>query len=1098
MGFLFLSGGLKFHIIIVEPEDKKYIHTNHGGRGYKMKKTEIGKIFRKVSSFLLTCGMIVTSAAPGMTSYAADTSNVCTVGLTSNEHGKIFATNGTTDEDNTVSFNTDETAKIQVQPDEGYFLKNITFKSDNDKKVKPKVAGTEYSFKTEGLDKVTVKATFAADSEKRLIKSFSELEGKSATIDKGSLEEAVANCPKTVEVTLGDMTKEWIEVTWSCDDDYENTDYDVYSFVAQIDDSKYELADNLTDFDVPYFDINIMNYNIDADDPQDREWLIQQPDATTTIDQALGAKNVVAYLESHRNDNYFLGTPFGGDYLNESNCMRPNGDHGGDSPRMNCAGFVSYVFRKNGADLGKLPHWRDAQDLYCNASNWLHFANVNKVKSYNFYNVDLALKSGVLKKGDIVFFEPRTWNYGEDCHIGFFWGENSSDNKFWSSTNHSNTTYAGTNPGNQISDLVAKTSDCYVYVFPVQHVSYGKLRLHKWSSDASLTNGNSNYSLEGAEYTIYSNSDCTQFVQTLKVGSDGYTDVSKDLTPGTYWVKETKAANKGYQIDTKAHSVQVVAGTTADSPSWLDVFEAPKTTKILLTKSSAVTEITQDNPNYDLSGAVYRVYTDKACTKWTGKSITTDKNGNGKLENLALNEYWIKEYSNPQGYQLDQAVYHVDGRDQWGVNIISVNLTVEENPFTPEQFESTIAIQKVDSETGKPVAVDNGSLANAQFEVKYYRKQMDTNPADSGETPRRTWILKTDENGQIYFKDSYKVSGDDFYHTKDGKVTIPLGTITYEEIKSPNGYLVNSEVITVKIKQDSDNKAAPVYVTPTQKEKALTLTLVKTQAGTDKVIEGAVFEHTLPDGTTEQFTTDADGKIEFQGLQWGNHTIKEISVPDGYSVNKNPITFTVAEDNTVTITSQATETDTNGNIKLTVEDDGNISAALDEKLAPFDLHIHKINNHDKVLEGAEFTVYSDADCKTEVTKGKTNDKGDLTFEDLIPERDYYLKETKAPQGYRIPINADGSDIVYKVRVESVPVDGTFNFFVNDKAYTVDSKGQFTVTGTKADRIVNMIITNDTTQKLPNTGSNTMLIIMIAGMALAVAGIAGVTKKKKDL
>ena len=499
-----------------------------------------------------------------------------------------------------------------------------------------------------------------------------------------------------------------------------------------------------------------------------------------------------------------------------------------------------------------------------------------------------------------------------------------------------------------------------------------------------------------------------------------------------------------------------------------------------------------------MSGAVYRVYTDKACKKWTGKSITTDKNGNGKLENLALNEYWVKEYSNPQGYQLDQAVYHVDGRDQLGVNIISVNLTVEENPFTPEQFESTIAIQKVDSETGKPVAVDNGSLANAQFEVKYYRKQMSTNPADSGETPKRTWILKTDENGQIYFKDSYKVSGDNFYHTKDGKVTIPLGTITYEEIKSPNGYLVNSEVIKVQIKQDSDNNAAPVYVTPTQKEKALTLTLVKTQAGTDKVIEGAVFEHTLPDGTKEQFTTDADGKIEFQGLQWGDHTIKEISVPDGYSVNKNPITFTVAEDNTVTITSKATETDTNGDIKLTVGDDGNISAAFDEKLAPFDLHINKINNHNKVLEGAEFTVYSDADCKTEVTKGKTDDKGDLTFKDLIPEKDYYLKETKAPQGYRIPVNTDGSDIVYKVRVESVPVDGTFNFFVNEKAYTTDSTGQFTVTGTKADRIVNMIITNETTQKLPNTGSNKMLIIMMMGMILAGTGIVCAKKRKRDL
>ena len=1067
-----------------------------------MKKNKIGKFFRKISAFVLACGMVVTSVGTGtISSYAADsTDKVCTIELASNENGKMFSPTGETDSENgtIVSYKAGETAKIQVVPDDGYFLKNISFKSDNDTKVKPTVAGTEYSFDTTDLNKVTVKATFAADSEKKLIKSFSELEGQNANIEKTTLEDAINACPKTVEVTLGDMTKEWIDVSWSCEDDYENTNYDTYSFTAQIDESKYELSDNLTDFGIPYFDIHIRQSGDDISQDDTKEWVNENPNGTTTIDQALGAKNVVGYLNSHRNDNYFLGTPFGGDVLTRENCMRPNGDHpSGTAAKMNCAGFVAYVFEKCGANLNNIPQYRP-DGHYCNASNWLHYASVNNVKSYWFYNADQALKSGKLKKGDIVFFEPREYGAGADPHIGFFWGENSSDNKLWSSTNHVTATYAGTNPGNQISDLVAKYPNCYVYVFPTQKASYGKLRIHKWSSNTTLTNGNSNYSLNGAQFTIYRDSACKNAVQTLTIGSDSYSAVSKDLLPGTYWVKEVKAPDKGYQISTKVYSVNVTANNTSSSPAWVDVYEAPKTTKILLTKNSAVTEITQDNPNYDLSGAVYRVYTDKACTKWTGKSITTDKNGNGKLENLALNEYWVKEYSNPQGYQLDQAVYHVDGRDQWGVNIISVNLTVEENPFTPEQFESTIAIQKVDSETGKPVAVDNGSLANAQFEVKYYRKQMSTNPADSGETPKRTWILKTDENGQIYFKDSYKVSGDNFYYTKDGKVTIPLGTITYEEIKSPNGYLVNSEVITVQIKQDSDNNAAPVYVTPTQKEKALTLTLVKTQAGTDKVIEGAVFEHTLPDGTKEQFTTDADGKIEFQGLQWGDHTIKEISVPDGYSVNKNPITFTVAEDNTVKITSKATETDTNGDIKLTVGDDGNISAAFDEKLAPFDLHINKINNHNKVLEGAEFTVYSDADCKTEVTKGKTDDKGDLTFKDLIPEKDYYLKETKAPQGYRIPVNTDGSDIVYKVRVESVPVDGTFNFFVNEKAYTTDSTGQFTVTGTKADRIVNMIITNETTQKRPNTGSNKMLIIMMMGMILAGTGIVCAKKRKRDL
>ena len=645
----------------------------------------------------------------------------------------------------------------------------------------------------------------------------------------------------------------------------------------------------------------------------------------------------------------------------------------------------------------------------------------------------------------------------------------------------------------------ANTSENYyqnlVYGYTVPED--GRIRVHKYSANTNLTNGNNNYSLAGAQFTIYKDSACKNSVQTITIKSDGYSEVSNGLAPATYYVKETKSADKGYQISNEVYKVNVTSDNTPSNPAWVNVYEAPKTTKIMLTKSSTDPEVSNGNSNYKLAGAVYRIYTDKDCTKWTGKTITTDEKGTGSIEELALNEYWLKEYSAPNHYTLDKTVYYVDGRDQWGVNVIAVNLNVKERPVYDKNFSSKIAIQKVDSETGKPVAAGNGSLQGAEFEVKFYANAMTTDPAESGKKALYTWILKTDENGEIYFKDGYLVSGDKFIKDHDGNIVIPAGTLTFKEIKSPNGYLVNSEIQVVCIKNEDVN-ADPVYVTPTQKEKALSLTLVKTQAGTDKVIEGAIFEHTLPDGTKEQFTTDADGKIEFQGLQWGDHTIKEISVPDGYSVNKNPITFTVAEDNTVTITSKATETDTNGDIKLTVEDDGNISAAFDEKLAPFDLHINKINNHNKVLEGAEFTVYSDADCKTEVTKGKTDDKGDLTFKDLIPEKDYYLKETKAPQGYRIPVNADGSDIVYKVRVESVPVDGTFNFFVNEKAYTTDSTGQFTVTGTKADRIVNMIITNETTQKLPNTGSNKMLIIMMMGMILAGTGIVCAKKRKRDL
>ena len=53
-------------------------------------------------------------------------------------------------------------------------------------------------------------------------------------------------------------------------------------------------------------------------------------------------------------------------------------------------------------------------------------------------------------------------------------------------------------------------------------------------------------------------------------------------------------------------------------------------------------------------------------------------------------------------------------------------------------------------------------------------------------------ILKTDKTGKILMEDSYKVSGDAFYTDLNGKICLPLGTITVQEIDPPQGYLLDS------------------------------------------------------------------------------------------------------------------------------------------------------------------------------------------------------------------------------------------------------------------------------------------------------------------
>lgn len=74
----------------------------------------------------------------------------------------------------------------------------------------------------------------------------------------------------------------------------------------------------------------------------------------------------------------------------------------------------------------------------------------------------------------------------------------------------------------------------------------------------SISDGNSCYSLAGAEISIYSDADCTDLLDTLTTGEDGYTDYySTTFREGdsvTLYFKETKAP-KGFLINDEVRSI---------------------------------------------------------------------------------------------------------------------------------------------------------------------------------------------------------------------------------------------------------------------------------------------------------------------------------------------------------------------------------------------------------------------------------------------------------------------------------------------------------------------------------------------------------------
>ena len=165
---------------------------------------------------------------------------------------------------------------------------------------------------------------------------------------------------------------------------------------------------------------------------------------------------IVRELESHEDDNYYLGTPYAG-----GDAQSPNGDTSYNSGKvgMNCAGFISYVLRKAGLDAEttmEIMHRTPVNqfgsglpyDWLAGASNYKNLIENGNISAYAFRTKQELLSSGLAEKGDIIlmWWSNSPGADGADNHIGFFWGEASDDDVMW---------HSGTEPGsgNQISAI---------------------------------------------------------------------------------------------------------------------------------------------------------------------------------------------------------------------------------------------------------------------------------------------------------------------------------------------------------------------------------------------------------------------------------------------------------------------------------------------------------------------------------------------------------------------------------------------------------------------------------------------------------------------
>ena len=218
-------------------------------------------------------------------------------------------------------------------------------------------------------------------------------------------------------------------------------------------------------------------------------------------------------------------------------------------------------------------------------------------------------------------------------------------------------------------------------------------------------------------------------------------------------------------------------------------YEYTPTGTVSLSKTSANTGITSGNSCYSLAGAVYGIYSDAGCSAQV-TTLTTDAGGNAAAVSLNAGTYYYKELTAPAGYALDSSVQSFTVTD--GQNTA---LSVSD---TPTNDPVRISINKVDSETGDKVQ-GGASLENAEFTVKYYAGYYNAGNLPANAT--RTWVIKTLKtaggNYMAALNNTCKVSGDDFYTNAAGTAILPLGTISIEETKAPEGYNLEGAYLQV-------------------------------------------------------------------------------------------------------------------------------------------------------------------------------------------------------------------------------------------------------------------------------------------------------------
>ena len=560
---------------------------------------------------------------------------------------------------------------------------------------------------------------------------------------------------------------------------------------------------------------------------------------------------------------------------------------------------------------------------------------INQAMGWQPVNLD-ALKAGnySIEWTSEIWAQDTGWvKIGYEALVALTCGHVGVDPSFNSNPGYNDTAHTDNNHGQHIRVFSVSGNEAVIGVtvptamtqagagfFRIRwRIGSGKLKIHKASANASITNGNDCYSLEGAEFAVLNAAG--QNMGTLRTDANGDTNTI-ELPEGTYTVRETKPP-KGYlpapdqQVTVRGGqtSTMQVADAPAGDPMRMVVakYDGDKEYKANnLPPGSASLEGAEftveyfDTVDYDSYDALkkanveptrtwvfgtntngFAMYSEQSLIR--GDDLYKSANGTPTLPRGSIAVYESKA---PAGYKLNSDVNFQKIQENPLSGVTTFNL-----PEIPETvIRGGVSVQKLDSETGK-TPQGGASLEGIAFSIINNNEntvKVDGKTYAKGETVK---VITTDAKG-------FATTGAD---------TLPYGDYIIRETKTNGSYLNTSAEMRVQVREDG--KVYSFSAEDDVERGGVRLVKTDSETGSDPQnglsFDGTQFElkslndnPIIVDGKTYAKNQVIDTLVIKDGqavtdphmLPYGTYSVQEVKAPEGYLLDDTVHEFRIVDD----------------------------------------------------------------------------------------------------------------------------------------------------------------------------------------------------------